>query len=140
MCFIICRPCRGTWEEICIGGYYGTSALLHEVVELRMLLTRDAYLLTRSPEEIKAFARHADNYDAHLLGLETEYRYLQAIIERIFGQTLNIGALIQANTHRDGDWDDLFETSLPFFEPSQDEIAEAESILQQLRQTRMTHL
>ncbi len=37
---------EGTWEEICLGGYYGASALLHEVVELRILLNRDRYLLT----------------------------------------------------------------------------------------------
>jgi len=34
----------GTWGDICLGSYYGTSALLHEIVELRILLNRDPYL------------------------------------------------------------------------------------------------
>lgn len=125
---------EGTWKEIRLGGHYGTSALLHEVVELRILLNRDPYLLTRSKQEIKAFARHSGNYDAHLRGLEVEYRYLQPTILRVFHKRVDIGALVQANTGRFGDWDDLFETTLPFFEPTEAEIAEAELLLTRLRQ------
>ena len=124
---------EGTWEEICLGSYYGASALLHEVIELRLLLSRDPYLLTRSDEEIKEFARRPDNHDAHLSGLEAEYRYLQAVIQRVLGRLINIGALARANTQRLGDWDDLFETNLPFLEPSAEELAEAQSLLTQLR-------
>lgn len=65
-----------TWDDICIGGYYGTSALLHEVVELRILLSRDPYLLTQSDAKIRAFARLPHNRDAHVRGLEVEYAYL----------------------------------------------------------------
>ena len=125
---------KGTWKEISLGSYYGTSALLHEVIELRILLNRDPYLLTRSKQEMKAFARHSSNLDAHLRGLEVEYRYLQPAILRIFNKRIDIGALVQANTGRFGDWDDLFETTLPFFEPSESEIAEAESLLTRLRE------
>lgn len=125
---------EGTWEEICLGGYYGVSALLHEVVELRVLLSQDAYLLTRSDEEIRGFARHPDNHEAHLRGLEAEYRYLQSAIQRVFGRPIDIGALTQANTHRPDDWEDLFETSLPFLEPSKEELIEAEGLLIGLRQ------
>lgn len=64
---------QGTWADICLGGFYGTSALLHEVVEVRILLNRDPYLLTRNRDEIKAFARHRMNTDAHAHGLEAEY-------------------------------------------------------------------
>lgn len=125
---------QGTWAEISSGGYYGTSALLHEIVELRILLNRDPYLLTRSNQAIKNFARHPHNYDAHLRGLEAEYRYLQEIVFQEFGQSMNIGALAQANTQRLGEWDDLFETNLPFTEPSPEEISEAETVLKQLRE------
>lgn len=120
---------EGTWAEICLGSYYGTSALLHEVVELRILLNRNPYLLTRLDEEIKGFVRHPDNHDAHLRGLEVEYRYLQAVIKRVLNQEVDIGALARANTQRLGDWDDLFETNLPFLEPSDEAVAEAEALL-----------
>jgi hypothetical protein len=126
----------GTWEEICLGSYYGTSALLHEVVELRILLSRDPYLLTRAGKEIKAFARLPDNRDAHLCGLEAEYQYLQNRIQGIFNQRIDIGALLKANSRRFGDWDDLFETNLPFFAPSGADIREAEIALARLRTMR----
>jgi hypothetical protein len=123
----------GTWADIGLGGYYGTSALLHEVVEVRILLNRDRYLLTRTAPEVKAFARHTSNADAHVRGLEAEYRYLQSTILRVFGQRIDIGALLQANSRRPGDWHALFETDLLFFEPSEHEIQEAEVILARLR-------
>ncbi len=125
---------EGTWAEICLGGYYGASALLHEVIELRILLNRDPYLLTRSDEEIKTFARQPDNHEAHLRGLEVEYRYLQAVIKRILNQEIDIGALVQFNTKRQDDWEDLFETDLPFFEASEEEVTRAGTLLIQLRQ------
>lgn len=123
----------GTWGDICLGGYYGTSALLHEVVELRILLSRDPYLLTRSDAEIKVFARQGNNHEAHVRGLEAEYHYLQGIILRLFNQRVDIGALVQANSKRRGDWHDLFDTDLPFFEPTPKEVHEAETLLARLR-------
>lgn len=130
----------GTWGDICLGSYYGTSALLHEIVELRILLNRDPYLLTRRPAEIKQFARSARNKDAHLRGLEAEYRYLQNMIQRIFNQRIDIGALVQANSRRQVDWDDLFETDLPFFEPSAADIHSALLILERLRTVKRSDL
>lgn len=124
---------EGTWDEICLGGYYGTSALLHEIVELRLLLHRDPYLLTRSLREIKTFARLFSNHDAHIHGLEVEYGYLQRIIHEVFGIYVNIGALLKANSLRPEDWDDLFETNLPFFDPSSEEVAKAKKLLADLR-------
>ncbi len=123
----------GTWEEICEGRYYGASALLHEVVELRILLRRDPYLLTRNEDEIKVFARQAQNLDAHLRGLEAEYRYLQSVIHELFGEWIDIGALVRVNTQRFDDWDDLFETNLRFHDPSSEEIAAAQQWLVRLR-------
>ncbi len=122
-----------TWDDIGLGGYYGTSALLHEVVELRILLNRDLYLLTRSVGEVKAFARSPQNRDAHIRGLEVEYSYLQRTIERIFERRMNVAALLLANTKRPGDWQDLFDTDLPFFEPTEEEIGQAEVMLERLR-------
>jgi hypothetical protein len=123
----------GTWEDICLGGYYGASALLHEVVEVRILLSRKPYLLTRSETYIKVFARQMESREAHIRGLEAEYRYLQQIIQRIFGRRIDVGALLRANSRRPGDWQDLFETDLPFFEPTVMEVQEAKSLLTLLR-------
>lgn len=123
----------GSWEDICLGGYYGSSALLHEVVELRLLLSRDPYLLTRSTATIKGFARQRTNRDAHVRGLEAEYGYLHRIVQRLFHVHVNIGALLRANSTRPEDWDDLFDTDLPFFAPTPHEVEDAKSLLVSLR-------
>ncbi len=54
-----------TYADIAAGCYYGTSALLHEVVELRVLLKRDRWLLFRSRQRAKRFLH--DNEDAHIV-------------------------------------------------------------------------
>ncbi len=120
----------GTWADICLGNYYGISALLHEVVELRLLLNRDPYLLTRTDTAIKQFARHPKNHDAHIRGLEAEYQYLQQIIYHVFNQRIDIGALLKANSKRPA----IGTISLkPSFDPSVEAIREAEEILARLR-------
>jgi hypothetical protein len=124
---------NGTWADICLGSYYGTSALLHEVVELRLLLNRDPYLLIHTDAEIKQFVRHSRNRDAHLRGLEVEYQYLQQRIYHVFNERIDIGALLKANSKRPGDWYDLFDTELPFFDPSDENIRYAEKTLARLR-------
>jgi hypothetical protein len=58
---------------------------------------------------------------------------LQQIIYHVFNQRIDIGALLKANSKRPGDWYDLFETELPFFDPSVEDIRYAEEILARLR-------
>ena len=45
---ILQGPRSRVLRDIAGGCYYGTSALLHEVIELRVLLEREPYLLYRS--------------------------------------------------------------------------------------------
>ncbi len=42
-------------RDIAGGCYYGTSALLHEVIELRILLEREPYLLFWSKDMVRKF-------------------------------------------------------------------------------------
>lgn len=107
--------------------------MLHEIVELRVLLHRNPYLLAQSDAKIRAFARLPQNRDAHVYGLEVEYGYLQGIIQYLFDIHLNIGALLQANLKHPQDWDDLFDTNLPFFAPSPEEIRQAKALLGEVR-------
>jgi hypothetical protein len=60
---------------LAVGGYYGTSVFLHEVVELRILLSRDPGLLQRGYDDIDAFLQA--NQDAHVQALAVEYDYLR---------------------------------------------------------------
>lgn len=44
-----------TLADIAVGGYYGTSALLHEVVELRALLEQEPELLDWQGHAVRQF-------------------------------------------------------------------------------------
>lgn len=121
-----------TLRDIAVGGYYGTSALLHEVVELDILLERDPRLLRRSSHAVQRFFR-ADE-DAHCRALAVEYRYLQRIIWKLLGEEVSIGALIMANALPE-DFDILVGSDEPLrlFEPDRKEITRASLLLERLR-------
>ena len=106
-----------TYADVAAGCYYGTSALLHEVVELRILLKRDRWLLLRSRQKVKRFLR--DNEDAHVEGVMTEYTYLQRVIEERLGEQIGLSALVWANTTL-FDYNRLLESDLPlpFLKPT----------------------
>jgi hypothetical protein len=70
-----------TYRDIAAGCYYATSALLHKVVELRILLQRDRRLLRRSDQQVGEFLH--DNEDAHVKALTIEYTYLQQRINDV---------------------------------------------------------
>ena len=122
-----------TYADISGGCYYGTSALLHEVVEVRILLERDRQLLTRSRQEIKAFLQ--DNEDAHVQALMVEYPYLQRKIAEALSEQVNLGALIKANTSS-LDYDRLVESELPMpiFQPTEQTISHAIELLERLKE------
>jgi len=120
-------------KDIALGGYYGTSALLHEVVEVRVLLARERQLLRRSPARVKQF--FLDNPDAHAHALAVEHIYLRQVIARLFKQDTAVGALILANAGR-RDFCILAESDIPvpLFEPTDEEVAQAATCLLRLRQ------
>ncbi len=121
-----------TLADIGMGCPYGTSALLHEVTELRILLARDPYLLARSHQQARAFLQA--NEDAHVQGLVVEYTYLQQAIADRLGETIGLGALVRANT-TPFDYDRLVASRhpLPILAPSETEIVQARVLLARLR-------
>lgn len=122
-----------TYADIAAGCYYGTSALLHEVIELRILLKRDRWLLGRSRQQVKKSLQ--DNEDAHVEALKVEYVYLQQKVKEILGQEIGFGALLKANTIS-LDYQLLVESRLrrPIFEPTEVEIDQAAELLARLRE------
>ena len=121
-----------TLQDIAIGGYYGTSALLHEVVELDILLEREPRLLEMDRDTILTFW-HA-NEDAHAEALVSEYKYLRDVIQRLFDVTVDIGALVVANAS-DWDLDLLVESDVggPLFKPDDEQVRRASTLLARLR-------
>ena len=121
-----------TYVDIAGGCYYGTSALLHEVIELRVLLERDRWLLVRSRQRANKLLQ--DNEDAHIEALQVEYPYLQRKIAEIFGARVGIGELVRANASK-WDFDRLFNSDLdlPIFFPTDAEIERARMLLERLK-------
>jgi hypothetical protein len=121
-----------TLADLRRGGYYGTSILLHELIQLRYLLERDPQVLRRD----KAFLRRrlTADLEAHLQGLVAEYEYLQGAIRKVFGQIVGIGALVQANASTT-DFDLLFasDVEIPIFPATDNEIEHARGLLERLR-------
>ena len=122
-----------TLRDIAIGGYYGTSALLHEVVELDILLEREPRLLKWSREAARDFLEQ--NQDAHVEALKAEYTYLRWAVGDVLGQKVSMGALILANTVRRDFWllaeSDWHE---PLFYPQKNDVVQAVYLLNALRQ------
>ena len=120
-----------TLADIAVGGYYGTSALLHEMLELRAL-EREPELLNWQGHAVRQFF-HA-NPDVHAKALVVEHRYLQACIEDIFGQRLSLEALVTANAgQRDFELLLASDIPVPIFEPLLTEVRQAELLLERLR-------
>jgi hypothetical protein len=121
-----------TYADIAAGCYYGTSALLHEVIELRILLKRGWWLLVRSRQRANKFLQ--DNEDAHVEALQVEYLYLQRKITEIFSARGGIGELVRANASK-WDFDRLFNSDLdlPIFFPTDAEIERAWMLLDWLK-------
>jgi len=129
---ILQGPRSRVLRDIAGGCYYGTSALLHEVIELRVLLEREPYLLYQSKEIVRRCLRI--NKDAHVRALMVEYPYLQQKVQDTLGEKIGLGALVLANAGLDDLWF-LAESELPLpiFWPSDDEVCRAMSLLSRLR-------
>ncbi len=119
-------------EDIAIGGYYGTAALLHEVVELDILLEREPSLLEWNWNDVRAFWHL--NEDAHVAALVEEYTYLQRQIKQVLGEEVNIGALLWVNAD-EYDFSMLAASDWPgrLLVPDATEVGRAKLLLARLR-------
>lgn len=122
-----------TYADIAAGCYYGTSALLHEVIELHILLKRNRWLLRRPRQQVKKFLQ--DNEDAHVEALKVEYLYLHRKIAEELGEKVELGDLTIANTRR-LDYERLVESDLqlPIFPPTRSGIRRAVALLDKLKE------
>ncbi len=123
-------------KDIAVGGYYGTAALLHEVVELDILLEREPRLLSLKRTQVRAF--WGGNGDAHVTALVTEYTYLQRQIGEVLGEEVEISALLWANTTK-RDFDMLAESDwlYPLLVPDAAEVDRAGRLLARLREVEL---
>jgi hypothetical protein len=120
-----------TWQDILdFDGPYSTSIVIHEFVEIRLLLEAGVQPLKLKPKALRAAL--AANKTAHVVALYEEHIFLQEYIQRQFQQQFQIATLIMAN--RDEDDLELFlESDLGVYFLEEERVEEAQVILDQMK-------
>lgn len=124
------------WDEaVQIGGFYGTSILIHEVVEIRALQQAgiDPYRYTQ--KELACVL--ADHLQAHVVAIYEEHLYLQDVLLRQYGRRFEVATLVKANRADDTDLNYFLESDIGIFLLEQDRVEEAKTYLEWLRQGGM---
>ena len=123
---------KTVWDEVVqIGGPYGTSILIHEIVGIRTLQQAgiDPYRYTQ-----KELARLlVDHLSAHVVAIYEEHLYLQDVLLRQYGRHFEVATLVKANRADDTDLNYLLESGIGVFLLEQDRVEEAKVYLEQLR-------
>lgn len=84
------------WQEIIdFPQAYSTSLVIHELVEIRILLARGIDLLKLDTDTLQQTL--ASNIDAHIQAIYEEHSYLQDYISRRYQQLFQIGTLLKVN-------------------------------------------
>lgn len=121
-----------TWQEmIRYAGLYGTSILIHEVIEIRALEARGLQPLRQTTRALRSLL--AQYVDAHIMAIYEEHLYLQEVINRLYGQMFEIATLVQANRNDDIDLKLFLESEIGTFLLETERIHEAQQMLAKLK-------
>jgi len=120
------------WDEAwAVGGEYGASIIVHEIIEIRELRRLVAPESDLSPE---ALARRLNEHPrAHVQAIWEEHVYLRGVLVRRFGVCFEVATLVKANRYDGVDLEMLLESDIGVFRlESEDRVAEARQFLVQL--------
>ena len=124
------------WDEVVqICGPYGTSILIHEIVEIRTLQQAGIDPCRYTQKELACVL--ADHLLAHVVAIYEEHLYLQDVLLRQYGRRFEVATLVKANRADDIDLNYFLESDVGVFLLEQDRVKEAETYLEQLRQRRV---
>lgn len=132
---ILQRPLKGAsaWQDLLrYGGVYGTSILIHEVVELRILEARGLKSLRIGRSALQGWL--AKNIEAHVYALYEEGLYLQEVLTRLYGQRFEVATLIKANSNDERDLELFLESEVGVFLLEADRVEAARQALEQLKE------
>lgn len=91
-----------TWPEaVQYGGPYGTSIIIHEVIEIRWLRSRGFEPLRLRTQALRNLV--VENIEAHVVATYEEHLYLQEVISQLFSQKFEVATLIRANRGDEAD-------------------------------------
>lgn len=121
-----------TWQELIqYGGPYGTSILIHEVVEIRELRARGFEPLRLRTRPLRMLLRQ--NIDAHIIALYEEHLYLQEVLSRLFGHKFEVATLVKANSNDERDLQLLLESDVGIYLLEEDRVEAARQALARLK-------
>lgn len=121
-----------TWQELVdFGGPYGTSILIHEIVEIRLLKARGVNPLRESTRALRRLL--AQHVEAHIIAIYEEHLYLQEVLNRLFGVTFEVATLIKANSGDDVDLQLFLESDVGVYIMEEHRADEARQALARLR-------
>jgi hypothetical protein len=119
------------WDEsLRTGGIYGTSILIHEIVEIRGLFRAGIDPFTLTARELARCLEVVP--DAHVQGLWHEHLYLRTAIRCRYGQVFEVATLMQANEVGRLDVERFWESDVGVYLLEKDRIAAARAILEEL--------
>jgi hypothetical protein len=113
------------------GGPYGTSILIHEIVEIRALQAKGLQPLRQKTRALRQML--ALNVDAHVLAVYEEHRYLQEAISRLFGRSFEVATLVKANRNDEVDLQLFLESTIGVFLLEENRVHEAQVQLAALK-------
>lgn len=112
-------------------GVYGTSILIHEVVELRELRLGEQELQGQTQRSLRRFL--AEHVEAHIIALYEEHLYLQEAIRRRFGETFEVATLVKANRNDERDLQLFLESDIGIFLLEEDRVGAARRVFATLK-------
>lgn len=121
-----------TWQELVdVGGPYGTSILIHEIVEIRLLKARGVNPLRQNTRALRRLlARYVE---AHIIAIYEEHLYLQEVLNRLFGVTFEVATLIKANRGDDVDLQLFLESDVGVYIMEEGRVVQARQALARLK-------
>ncbi|GIK36942.1 MAG: hypothetical protein BroJett011_07750 [Chloroflexota bacterium] len=131
---IIQKDLKGesTWQDIVqYTGPYGTSILIHEIVEIRALKARGVDPLRQKTQVLRKLL--ADHVEAHVIAVYEEHIYLQEIINRLFGQKFEVATLIKANTNDERDLELFLESDIGIYLLEEERVEAAQQAIAMLK-------
>ena len=121
-----------TWQEIIdTSGPYATSIIVHELIETRLLVSRNIDILKLSTDELQEAL--AENIDAHITAVYEEHQFLQEYLMRVHNHHFEIATILAANRHDQDDLELFLESDIGIFNLENERIDEARQLLRELR-------
>jgi hypothetical protein len=131
---IIQKGLRGgsTWQEVVqYAGPYGTSIIIHEIIEIRGLESKGIEPLRLRTQALRDSVSR--NIEAHIMATYEEHLYLQEVISRLWGQKFEVATLIKANRGDESDLELLLESDVGVYILEEQKVEEASQVLARLK-------